>query len=211
MLDPDVKEWISVGKDVSGGVAALVTMFLAIYGVRTWKRDLVGKEVYSAAKALVKESHLAVTAARKLREPVRYDEKRVFSEEEIKNLTSSERWRISEASAYEKRKMEFGRQIDQYQLAKLDLRVLAGSRVYEGFLPFGENLTECINRVNIYIDILQDYSVALYEESPEIIAAQASLHPSDDLDDELSQKLGDSRESGELALLKYLHRSSIYG
>ncbi|MBX8517773.1 hypothetical protein K5D69_24140 [Pseudomonas cichorii] len=211
MLDPDVKDWISVAKDLVVATAAVVTMVLGIYGVRTWKRDLVGKEVYSAARALVKESHLASKAARKLRTPIRDDERKEFSEDEIKNLTGREKWRISEASAYEMRKVEFSRQLDQYDQAKLDLRVLTGSRVYEGFLPFDRNLTECICRVSSYIDLLQDHSAELYEESPGILAAQSSLYPSDNLDDEFSQNLADSRESGELALLRYLHRSSIYG
>ena len=207
MLSPEIKDWISLGKDVSVGVAALVTMFLAIYGVRTWKRDLVGKEVYSAARLLVKESHLAAKAARKLRSPILDEEKKEFSETEIKSLTASERWRISEATAYENRKKEFGQRIDQYESAKLDLRVLAGSKIYEGFLQFGADLTECIHHVNNYIDILQDQ----FEDSPEIVEAQKSLYPSDNLDDELSQRLANSRESGEGALLKFLHRSSIYG
>ncbi len=210
MLSPEIKDWISAGKDVSVGVAALVTMFLAIYGVRTWKRDLVGKEVYSAARLLVKESHLAAKAARKLRSPIRDEERKEFSETEIKNLTACERWRVSEASAYENRKKEFGLQIDQYESAKLDLRVLAGSRIYEGYLQFGAALTECIHRTNNYVEILQDQSIFLLEDSPEIVEAQKSLYPSENLDDELSQKIANSREHGEVALLKLLHRSSIY-
>ena len=98
MLDPDIKDWISIGKDLAVAAAAVVTVGLGIYGVRTWKRDLVGKEVYSAARALVKESHLAAKAARKLRAPICYEERKEFSADEIKNLTSSERWRISEVS-----------------------------------------------------------------------------------------------------------------
>jgi hypothetical protein len=58
---------------------------------------------------------------------------------------------------------------------------------------------------------LQDQSLALFEDSPEVWGAQELLYPSDNLDDELSQKTGDSRESAEAALLKFLHRSSIYG
>jgi hypothetical protein len=211
MLSLEIKDWISVGKDVAVGVTALVTMFLAIYGVRTWKRDLVGKEVYSAARLMVKESHLAAKAARKLRSPIRDDERKKFSDTEINNFTACERWRISETSAYENRKKEFGLQIDKYESAKLDLRVLAGSRIYEGFLQFGADLTECIRCVNNYLDLLQDHSLALFEDAPQILEAQKLLYPSDNLDDELSQKIANSRESGEVALLKLLHRSSIYG
>jgi hypothetical protein len=60
-------------------------------------------------------------------------------------------------------------------------------------LPFGWSLTESIERVNAYLDLLQDYSKTYFPDSPEIIEAQRQLYPSDNLDDELSQNLADSR------------------
>lgn len=211
MPAPELKEWVSLIKDGLLGLAALVTMILAIYGVRTWKRDLVGKEVYLAAKNLVKESHLAAKAARKLRQPISPYEKRSFTEKELKNTTENERWRLSEAEAYKKRISAFAREIERYDSAKLELRVLVGSKIYEGFLPFGSLLTEAINRVNHYLDVIQDYSRTVFSDSEEVIEAQDALYPSQNMDDELSQKIADTREAGEVSLLLYLHRKSIYG
>lgn len=211
MPDPELKEWVSLIKDGLLGLAALVTMILAIYGVRTWKRDLVGKEIYSAAKNLVKESHLVAKAARKLRQPISTYEKRSFTEEEIKNTTENERWRLSEAEAYKNRINVFANEIERYDSAKLELRVLVGSKTYEGFLPFGSLLTESINRVNDYLDAIQDYSQAVFPDSKEVVEAQDALYSSQNMDDELSQKIADTREAGEVSLLSYLHRKSIYG
>lgn len=135
MLDPELKEWASFLKDALLGLAAIVTIFVGVYGVRAWKRDLVGKEVYAAAKALVKESHLVCKAARTLREPLWPYEKRQFTDEEIERTTKNERWRLSEAEGYKVKIEKFEEELKRYELAKLELRVLAGSKIYEGFLP----------------------------------------------------------------------------
>lgn len=206
MPDPELKEWISLLKDTLLGLAALMTIFVGLYGVRTWKRDLVGKEAYAASKNLVKESHLVCKGARTLRQPLWPYEKLQFTAEETEQTTKNERWRLSEIEGYKTRIKKFAEEIKCYESAKLDLRVLIGSKVYEGFLPFDRFLIESIERVNTYLDLLQDYSA----DSSEIIEAQRELYPSD-LDDELSQSLVDFREQGEVALLSHLHRKSIYG
>ena len=211
MLNVELIEWLGLIKDAILALAALVTIFVGIYGVRAWKRDLVGKEVYSAAKELVKESHLVCKAARKMREPIYAYERKSFTEEEIKKTEKNERWRIAEVDAYQIRVEAFAKKIERYEAAKLELRVLVGSKIYEGFFPFGALLTESINRVNHYIDVIQDYSLHLSPESEEVLAAQEALFPSSNLNDDLSQRIADAREAGEVSLLAYLHRNSIRG
>ncbi|MBB3169008.1 hypothetical protein [Simiduia aestuariiviva] len=211
MPDPELKEWIALLKDALLGLAAIVTIFVGVYGVRAWKRDLVGKEVYAAARKLVKESHLVCRAARTLRQPLWAYDKRQFTDEEIEHTTESERWRLSEAEGYKAKIEKFAEELKRYESAKLDLRVLVGSKIYEGFLPFGRSLAESIERVNAYLDLLQDFSNTYFPDSPQIIEAQRQLYPSDNLDDDLSQNLADSREEGEVLLLSHLHRKSIYG
>lgn len=211
MPNVELKEWVELIKDALLAIAALVTIFVGIYGVRTWKRDLVGKEVFSAAKELVRESHLICRAARKMREPIRTYERKSFTEEEIQNTTENERWRITEADAYRVRVEAFSKVLERYEATKLELRVLVGSKIYEGFLPLGTLLTESISLVNHYLDVIQDYSLHLSPESEEVLAAQKALYPSHNLDDDLSQKIADEREAGEVSLLAYLHRKSIRG
>ncbi len=211
MPDPEIKEWVLIIKDCLLGLAALVTIMVAIYGVRAWKRDLVGKGAYTAAKELVKESHLIEKSARMLWLPVYPYEQKLFTEEEIKNTTENERWRLSEAEAYRNRIGVFAKEIERYESVKLELRVLVGSKIYEGFQHFGSLLTEAINRVNDYLNVIQDHSRTVLIDSNEVIAAQDALYPSQNNDDELSQRLTDARETGEVSLLSYLHRKSIRG
>lgn len=211
MPPAELKEWIPLIKDSLLAIAALVTTVIAIYGARMWKRELAGKEIYAATKNLVKESHLLSRALRKARRPIEDYERRTFSAEEIKNTTKNERWRLSEAEAYKKRIDELSIAINSYQSALLDVRVLVGSKVYLGFLPFGKLVTEVINRIGNYISVVQDYSKNVLPDSPEVQEAQQELYPSDNIDDELSQKIADTREEGEKRLLAFLHRTSIRG
>ncbi len=147
----------------------------------------------------------------KLREPITSLELRAFTNEEVENTTENERWRIAEIEAYQKRIEFFAAELDRFEAAKLDLRVLVGSKIYEGFLPFGKLLTESIWRVNVYLDILNDSRTPVAPESPEVLKAQLALYPSESLDDELTQEIAGARERGEEVLLAYLHRPSIRG
>lgn len=100
--------------------------------------------------------------------------------------------------------------VEKYEAAKLDLRVLVGSKAYEGLMSFEYLLTECINRVNDYIEIIQRSPTNIHQDSKEILAAKKALFPSRNLDDELSQRMATAREAGESALLAYLHRKNIH-
>ena len=211
MPPAELKEWITLIKDGLLGVAALVTTVIAIYGARVWKRELAGKEIYAATKTLVKESHLLSKATNRARRPIQDYERKVFSTEEVKHTTENERWRLSEADAYKKRMDDLSLAIERYQSALLEVRVLVGSKVYLGFLPFGELIAETVHRIGNYIAVVQDYTQVVLPDSPEVQEVQRVLYPSDNIDDELSQKIADAREEGEKCLLAFLHRTNIRG
>lgn len=202
---------MALTKDLLMAVAAVVTIFIGICGLRVWKRELVGKEVYSAAKDLVKQSHLVFRAAMELRKPIVPYEIEPISEDARKNTTEYERWRISETNAYRKRINQFEKILERYNSSKLNVRVLVGSKVYLGFHPFDKLIGETINRVNLYLKVLNNEQKITKPTSPEVISAQSKLYPSNSHDDELSQKAGDAREEGEKSLLTYLQRKSIRG
>jgi hypothetical protein len=42
---PELKEWVALLKDFLLGLAAIVTVIVGVYGMRAWKRDLVGKRL----------------------------------------------------------------------------------------------------------------------------------------------------------------------
>ena len=151
--NPELVAWISLLKNILLALAALVTMALAVYGVRTWKRDLVGKEVYSAAKNLLKESHLIVRSTRELRSPIFEHERKVFTASEIAHTTAGERWRISESEAYRLKVQNFALSIKKFDEAQLELRVLVGSNAYLEFQSLGSLLTRSVILVNNYLSL----------------------------------------------------------
>ena len=190
-------------------MAALVTTFIAIYGVRMWRHELAGKEIYTATKVLVKESHLLLRATGRLRTPVQDYERKAFTDDEINSTTRNERWRIPEHEAIKARMGEFSEVCGRFPSVLLDLRVLVGSKVFVHFQSFQEHIAEAVKRVNNYIDLLYDHSVT--PDSPEVRQAQGALYASENSGDKLSQKIADAREEGEKALLIFLNRKSIRG
>lgn len=210
MLD-EFREWVPLVKDTMLALAAVATAFVAISGLRTWKRELAGKEHFTAAKELVRSSHRIWRECGRLRLPLSPREQKVFSAEDVQNTTSAERWRIADWEAYSKRLDDFEKVSDEYHAALLSARVLLGSKVYEAFLPFNYLTIDLINIVNEYLDLLQPKDGAPLPDDPEVIETKKriSLRPGED--DELSRKIADAREDGEKALLPYLARSSIRG
>jgi hypothetical protein len=209
MAPVELEKWASLIKDALLSLGAIVTMCVALYGLRMWKRELAGKEVFAAAKILVRESHLLTKSAQKARSPVWNLERRSFSEAEVQNTTKNERWRLSEAEAFKKNIDELSAANDSYRSALLDARVLLGSRVYGAFLPFDKSIGEVINRIGNYIRLLQNHSLIVLPDSLEVVELQSKLYPSEHLDDDLSQLLSNCREQGEVTLLGFLHRKEI--
>lgn len=211
---PELKEAVSLVKDIIVGVAALFTIALGMYGLHQWRREHQGKEAFSLVRNLVKESHKMVRACTMLRQPIFDSERKIFRKEELDNFTQSERWKISEKEAYDKRFNKFIEAHDSYKESALEARAALGSHIYAAFLDFGKRITENVNAVNKYLDRVLDESFVYSsssEEELQQIRREFLIQARTDADDELNTRTMDAREAGELALLKYLGRKSIRG
>lgn len=211
MPSPELIAWITLSKEVLLGLAALVAIVVGIYGIRTWKRDLVGKEIYIATKKLIKESHIICRAAVSLRGPIYRSEECHFTQEDILHSTELELWRRNESRVYNLRIDKLIDIQESYRLAKLDLRVLIGSKAYEDFLEFDRLIAESLSLVIAYLELIHDEKYVSSPELPIIIDAQKAMYPFSNLDDDLTESLYDAREKAEKSLLKYLYRNSIRG
>jgi hypothetical protein len=209
MPPQELKEWVTLIKDILLGTGALTTICLSVYGVRVWKRDLVGKESYASVRELIKHLHMVSRVAHKMRGPAYEHEKRSLSEDEQKFFTQGEQWRMLEAEVYRKRIDDLDKEIQEFDAAQLEVRVLLGSHTQKDLLPFRQKIRECIERVNDYLDLLQDQTRGFTEDSPAIQIAQEAMYPAQDLDDPLSLKVANTREAAEISLLKYIHRKRI--
>lgn len=201
--------YISIAKDVFVTAAAIVTAFVAIYSLRVWKRDLVGKESYEVAKALVYQSHAVARASGIVRFPIRDHERLVFTKEQVENTTEGERWRISEAAAYRKRLEEYWEEVVKFSEALLSFRVIAGSQVFFEFLPFQKALEKPMDAINSYIGLLEDHSIQVTANSDSAVALREKIFSCDDHLGSNDSEIADAREKGESFLLPYLHRKSI--
>jgi len=209
----ELKLYIPLIKDLAIAIAAVITSSVAVYGVRLWKRELVGKKIYEVAKNLVHQSHVMNRASCCLRYPVWENEKRSFTHEEIKHTTKNERWMLAESEAYKKRIEVYSNSLSEFSESLLQARILIGSKTYESFLPFQKALRDPIDLVNEYLTLIYDQTAKPYPapDSDKVLELQSLLYSSDNLDDELTQRIADTREDGERFLLPYLHRRSIYG
>lgn len=204
-------ENLAIAKDIVVVVGAITTMGLGLYGLKVWKRDLVGKETYAVIRDVIKHLHKVSKAASRARGKVHHYEHVEMAPAEAKHFTANEQWRLAEAAVYRRRLDELGLSLTALDDARLEARILLGSSVYAATLVFQATISEAINRVNDYLDLLDDQHLVLTEDSPAIESAQQAMYPADDLEDELTQKIGDAQESAELALLRYLHRRDIRG
>lgn len=205
----ELQQWTSLIKDASLAIASIVTIILGVYGMRTWKRELAGKEIYIAVKNLVKESHSLVRKINSVRRPIQEYEHRAFSRNEFMSLTENEMWRIAESEVLRRRLDEFEIAINKFETAKLEARVLLGSRVHGAYLTFGRLITEVVNGLCNYISTLDDLNHPACPDDAEIKLLQSELYTLENFDDDLSQKIADARKEGEKALLPFLHRNRI--
>jgi len=201
--------YVTIARDLVVTVAAIITAGIAIYGLRFWKRDLVGKESYEAAKALVYQSHAVARASNIVRFPIRDYERLVFTKEQVENTTEGERWRISEAAAYRKRLEEYSEECVKFSEALLNFRVIAGSQVFFAFLPFQKSLEKPMDAIYAYIGLLEDHSMHVIANSDSAVALRDMIFSCDDHLGPNESEIADSREKGERFLLPYLHRKSI--
>lgn len=206
-----IQNWSAIAADIATTLAALVASVVALIGLAAWKRELAGKELYSATKNLVWWSHKLKNSLYLTRAPVETYERRVFSPEQHEITTEGERWRITEAEVYRSRAEKLFEINRNYRDALLTLRVLLGSKVYLWFQPFSECTTETLRILGEYLQMLDDHSQPLRSDYDEVKEIQSRLHPDHEFKDKLSVKIADTREEGEKKLLPYLSRKTIRG
>ena len=202
---------LAVAKDIVIVLGTLTTISLGLYGLTVWKRDLVGKEVYTVTRNVIKQLYKVSKIAARARAKVHFYEHAKMEPDEAKHFKQHERWRISEARIYSARLDDLELALGTLDDVLLEARILLGSSVLASTLVFKATILDCIDIVDEYLDLLHDPHLALMEDSPAIQSAQQAMYPWGDLGDELSRRIVEAREHTELALLRYLHRGNIWG
>ena len=202
---------IGLIKDIALTIGAITTICLGLYGLKIWKRDLIGKEAYTVVSAVVKNLHKVSKALQNFRKPVQESERRALTQEEIAHFTENERWRMRECDVFAARAEKLETVLNEFSESLLSARVLLGSSVSGAALEFNTIITDHFNCVNEYLDVIRDQNLALGPDSPHTVIAQKATFVTRDLDDPLTIKLYNAREATEKAFLRYLHRNDIRG
>lgn len=63
-------EWIAPAKDAVVGIAALITAFVAVLGVQSWRRELRGRAEFDIARSLLMSTYKVREALRASRSPM---------------------------------------------------------------------------------------------------------------------------------------------
>jgi hypothetical protein len=200
--------YVSVVKDGVVTLAAAVTASIAIYGLRVWKRDLVGKEVYEVMKELVYQSHSISKAAGICMYPLGASEARVFTDEERIHTTANERVFLSESDAYRARLEVYIKSFQDFRDSLLRARVLLGAKVSKAFRSYEAALMSPMALINDYLAVIDDRINAPHPQSEEVIRLR-SLFASFDGENEILNSIYEAREVAEKFSLPYLHRKSI--
>jgi len=202
--------YMPVLKDGVIALAAAITAGMAIYGLRVWKRDLVGKEVYEVVKELVYQSHSISRAAARCLYPLAASEARVFSDEERFHTTEYERLFLSESGAYRARLDIYVSSLREFSDALLRARVLLGSKVLGAYNPYEKALAKPIVLINEYLTVIEDRTNTPHPQSEDVMRLRslfASFDPQKH--NEILFSVYEAREKAEKFSLPYLHRKSI--
>jgi len=200
--------YVSVVKDGVIALAAVVTAGIALYGLRVWKRDLVGKEVYEVMKELVYQSHSVSKAARSSIYPLAASEARVFTDQERIHTTEIERIFLSESDAYLARLETYVKSFQDFRDALLRARVLLGSKVLNAYNPYEKTLIKPVQLINEYLAVINNRTDTPHPEAEEVIRLR-SLFASFDGENEIIDSIHEAREAAEKFSLPYLHRKTI--
>jgi hypothetical protein len=201
--------YVPLVKDGIVTLAATVTAGVAIYGLRIWKRDLVGKEVYEAMKELVYQSHSISKAAARCLYPLMASEASVFTDEERLHTTELERLFLNESRAYRVRLETYAASFRDFSDSLMRARVLLGSKVSNAYQFYEVSLRQPMSLINEYLTVIDDRASTPHPQAPEIIRLRSRFIVAGTTKNEIVDSIFEAREKAEEFSLPYLHRKSI--
>ena len=200
----DISQYISITKDVIVAVAAIVTTCLAIYGVKSWRRELAGKTQFEIARNLLKATYKLRDSIADVRSPlilgVEFPEGYDVSSEK----SSAEQKPQAYSHVYCNRLKPLWVAIDEFDIAALEAEAIWGKAIKR----MAEDLRTCINSlhdsIRFYIDSIHSDSINQKKEFDRNIRKDISA--SRNSDDELSKKIRNSIKALEEELKPHLKR-----
>lgn len=197
-------EAVTIVKDIILSIAAVFTVGIAVYGIRSWSRELRGKTSFEVARQLLKSAYKlrdAISSAR-----ARFISAGEFPEGYGKALAHQSSKEEAEAfhNVYKNRWEPIWDALQEFDAATLEAEAIWGGSIKEK----AEGYRACLNTLDssrdFYISYLQSGRRNLDDDFYQKI--YKDLHASRDSEDELSKEIRTTLENIENEVKPHLRR-----
>ena len=200
----EIMEIVSIIKDIILSIAAVATVSLAIYGVRSWSRELRGKTEFEVARLLLRSTY-------KMRDVISAARAPFISAGEFPKgyggaLAKSSNQEEAEAHhhVYKNRWEPIWEALQQYDATALEAEAIWGSGIKEKTNEFRSCLNDLDTSRDFRISYLQSGRTNLDDDFAKKV--HQDLHATRDSDDELSVKLRNTLDDIEQEVKPRLKR-----
>jgi len=146
-------ETVSIIKDLILSIAAIVTIFVALYGLNAWRKELKGKTEYEIARRILRSIYKVRVAIDLVRRPfVSAGEMATALKEQGKDPKDALETIGTEgatAAAYERRWKEVSNAVAELHADFFEGQVLWGDKTLDAIKPF----LKCVNSLGTYLEI----------------------------------------------------------
>ncbi|HWU83980.1 MAG TPA: hypothetical protein VN028_01455, partial [Rhodocyclaceae bacterium] len=145
-------EQIAVIKDVVLTVGALVGIYVAIHGLKTWSRQLKGGVEYNLARQLLRNTYRLRESFKVVRNPaISADEQAEPTEEKREQMSLEQQRYFGLSRAYQSRWDKVVEVRADLQVDLLEAEVLWGKGISESFKPLFYLESELFRCVRLYL------------------------------------------------------------
>lgn len=178
----ETAQFIAIGKDIILGLAAITTAGVAVYGVRSWKRELTGKTEFEAANRMlqalykVRDNFFAVRS--------RYISGGEFPPEYYQTQQRDNQLEgQAHAHIFKNRWVYLGKELQEFDSCAFEAEALWGPE----FKSLVVQIRQCVRELQTSMDVLvQDYIDNCNGEKEFIKKMRSNVFASPPYDDELS-------------------------
>lgn len=145
---------ISYIKDLALATAAIITSYVAIYGLNTWRRQHVGQVEYNLARRLLKTSYEIRNAINQVRHPMIWSYEMIEPPENEKKYSREEKRHYGTANAYQKRWEKVQNSTNDLNTDLLEAEAIWGKEIYDIFKPCNDLKNELFRNIQDYLKLI---------------------------------------------------------
>jgi len=176
MTLPLFQTYLSVAKDIFTILASIIAGVVAIIGLQTWRKQLIGKNEYELAQKLLKAVYRVRGAVFHVRNPYMSAGEigQAMKEENIEgDITNPSVHAKYETAVYQRRWIHIQDSFSELEMTMLEAEAIWGNKISVNFRKLKEIVGELYANVQIHIRQIQDHEN--YRYKPELIEKADSI------------------------------------